>query len=567
MKNLEIAQIFEEIADILEIQEVEWKPQAYRKAAMSIRSLSEDIEDVCNKRRLKDISGIGENIARKIEEIIKTGRLKYFERLKKQMPAGFGQLMNIPGIGPKTAKILVDKLKIKSKKDLLKAIKKKRLRNIEGFGEKTEQEILEGLNIIKTERHLLGDMLKIAREIKDELAGLKYISAVDIAGSLSRMKETIKDIDILAISSDHTKVMDFFTKMNDVKKVIVKGNTKTSVLLTNNIQVDLRVVDKKNYGSALQYFTGSKDHGINVRRIAIKHGYKLSEYGLFKGKRNVVAGKPEKDIYKKLGMQWPAPELREDSGEIDAALKNKLPKLIELKDINGDLHVHTKWSDGNNTIEEMARNAISLGYKYICISDHSKGLKIANGLTEKRLRNQLKEIDKVNKKLKKIHIFKGAEVDIKKNGNLDINKDMLKQLDIIIGSVHSGFKSSELEMTKRILNAMDNPNVNIIGHPTGRLLFKRNPYNINLEKIFEKAKERNIALEINAMPHRLDLNDVNARAAKDYGVKMVINTDAHAKVNMNYMELGVGVARRAWCEKSDIINSYSVKKLERFLDK
>ena len=565
MKNLEIARIFEEVADILEILEVQWKPQAYRKAAINIRSLSEGIEEVYKEGRLEDIPGVGENIAKKIEEIIRTGNLKYLEKLHKQVPKELEMLMNIPGVGPKTAKILVDRLKIKNKRDLVKAIKEKRLRRLKGFGEKTEKEILEGLDIIKTKRHLLGDVLKIAREIRDDIKTLKCVKTADIAGSLSRMKETIGDIDILAMSSDYVNVMDFFTEMDYVKKVIVKGDTKSSVLLKNDIQVDLRVVDKKSYGSALQYFIGSKEHGIIVRKIAIKKGYKLSEYGLFKGKRNVAANKPESEIYRKLGMQWPAPELREDRGEIEAALKKKLPKLIELKDIKGDLHVHTNWSDGGNTIEEMAKHAAKLGYRYICISDHSSSMRVANGMDDKRLMRQLREIDKLNSGNNRIRILKGAEVDIKKDGSLYASDDLLKELDVVIASVHSGFKSNEDDMTKRVLKAMDNRHVNILGHPTGRLLFRRNPYEINLDKVFEKAKDEGIALEINAEPARLDLNDVNARAANDFGVNMVINTDAHSIDGLGNMELGVGVARRGWCDKKDMINTYSLKRLERFL--
>jgi len=569
MKNKEVAEIFYEIADILEIQGVQWKPNAYRKAAQNIESLSEDIADICKKGKLEDIPGVGENISKKIEEIIKTGKLKYFEKLKKQVPVELEKLMSIQDIGPKTAKLLYDKLKIKSIKDLKKAIKKHKLRKLKGMAEKTEQDISEGIKTVETsrKRHLLGFMLPTASEIEDKLKSLKEVKQISLAGSIRRRKETIRDIDILVSTKNPNKVIDFFTKLENVKRVLAKGSTKASVKLKDdNIQVDIRAISNDVFGSALQYFTGSKEHSIKLRKIAIKKGYKLSEYGLFKGKR-IIAGKKEVDVYKKLGLPYIEPELREDQGEIEAALKNKLPKLVKYNEIKGDLHVHTKWSDGSDTIEQIAKAAKERGYKYLAICDHAGKLKIANSLDGRRLLKQIKEIDKLNKKFKNFVILKGAEVDIRKDGSLAIDNNILKKLDIVTASVHSGFKSSEKDMTDRIVKAIENPYVNVIGHPTGRLLQKRNPYSVNLEKLFTAAKDNNVALEINAMPDRLDLNDINSRAAKEKGVKLAIGTDSHSKEQLHFIELGVSVARRSWCSSKDVLNCLSYSKLIKWFKK
>ena len=570
MKNLEIARMFYEMAYILEMQNVQWKPQAYRHAAKSIEALSEDIEDVAKRWKLREISGVGEKLAEKIEEYIKTGKIKEYARLKASVPKGIEDFMQIPGMGPKKAKALVEKLKISTLKQLEEAAKKHKIQNIEGFGEKTEEDILKGLEMKKkgSERMLLGYALPIANDIISKLKSLKEVHKISMAGSVRRMKETIGDLDILVTSSNHDKVMDFFTKMKDVKNVLAKGTTKSAVVLKNGLQVDVRVLDDRSFGSALNYFTGSKEHNVKLREFAIKKGYKLSAYGLFNRKTNKqVAGKTEEEVYAKLGLPYIEPELREDRGEIDAAMKRKLPKLIALKDIKGDLHVHTKYTDGDNTIEEMALAAKKRGYEYICISDHSQSQHISHGLNPKMLEKQLAEIKKVQKKISGIKILAGSEVDIKADGTLDLPDSTLKKLDVVIASVHSGFKSPKEVMTKRIVKALQNPYVTILAHPTGRLINEREPYAVDLDAVFDAAKKYNVALEINSFPDRLDLNDSNIINAKKKGCRFAIETDAHSTDQLHLIGLGVATARRGWVEKKDVINTLSLKELEKRLKK
>lgn len=568
MKNPEIASLFYEIADMLEMQNVQWKPQAYRKAAKGLEALGEDVEEIYKKEGIKGfrkIPGVGEKLALKIEQYIKTGRIKEYERLKKSMPAHLNELMAVSSLGPKKAVILNKKLGIESVEDLEKAIKQHRIAKIFGFGAKTEENILKGIELMKRgrERKLLGIVLPIARDIAEKLRKLKEVDKIEIGGSIRRRKETIRDIDILITSKKPAPVMDLFTSLPDVDRVLAKGATKSSVILKNNMQVDLRVLDPKSFGAALQYFTGNKEHNIMMRERAIKKGLKLSEYGLFNKKTNkLVAGKTEEEVYKKLGLPYIEPELRENTGEIDAALNKKLPKVIGYNDIKGDLHVHSKYSDGDDSIEDIADYAKKIGYEYICISDHSKSQHIAHGIDEERLLKQLEEIKKINKKLKNFRIFTGSEVDIKSDGSLDFSDDILKKLDVVIASVHSGFKSSKEEMTKRVVKALKNENVDIFGHPTGRLINEREAYEIDLNEVFNVAKERkNLFLEINAFPSRLDLNDANVKLAVSKGLKLAINTDSHSTTQMHYMELGIATARRGWAEKKDIINCLGLKEI------
>ncbi len=568
MKNMFVAKVLYEIADMLEMQDVEFKPQAYRRAARNIESMSEPIEDYVKADNLKEIPGVGEGIAKKIKELVETGRLRYYEKLKKQIPMDFEGMMNIEGMGPKTVKLLYKELKIKTLKDMERAAKQQKIRKIKGLGPKTEQTILENIELArqKKKRVLLGFALSIAEDIKMQLQKHPAVKEVEIAGSLRRMKETIRDIDILVTSNQPTAVADFFTSMDDVEKVIVKGPTKCSVRLKNGMQSDMRIIKSRSFGSALMYFTGSKEHNIALRRLAMSKGWKLSEYGLFKGSRQ-IAGKNEREVYKKLGMQFIPPEMRENSGEINAALKGKLPKLIGYNGIRGDLHMHTKWSDGANTIEEMAIAAKSLGYEYICISDHAGRMRIAGGLNERQLRKQGKEIDEVNKRLKGITVLKGAEVDIERNGKLSINNVTLKEMDIVIASIHSIFRQSKEETTKRLIAAMENEHVDIIGHPTGRKINKKKPSELDLKRLFEASKRTNTLLEINAHPKRMDLSDINTRAAVDAGCKLVINTDAHSKENLKFMRLGIAVARRGWAERKHIVNTLPLNKFLRTLKK
>ena len=573
MINQELAKIFYEIAEYLEMQGVSFKPYAYQKAALTLETLEESAEDIYHKDGLKGlekIPGVGESIALKMEEYLKTGKIKYYQKLKKQTPVKIDELTAIEGMGPQKIKILYEKLKIKDLKDLEKAAQSHKIAPLFGFGEKTEKNILEGIKFLKRSkgRFLLGEILPIAKEIYQKLENLKEVEKVDMAGSLRRRQETIGDVDFLVISENPKKVMDFFVSLPGVIKVWGKGMTKASVRMSNGFDMDIRVVPKNSYGAALQYFTGSKDHNIVVRKIAMEKGLKLSEYGLFRGSK-MIAGKTEEEIYKALGMNWISPEMRENRGEIEAALKNNLPKIIDYNDIKGDLHCHSNWDGGENTIIEMADKAVEMGYEYIGISDHTKFLRIENGLDEKQLLEQHEEIDKLNSKFQilnsKFHILHGCETNILNDGSVDIKDEVLKKLDFVIAGVHSNFKLSKEKMTARIIKAMKNPNIDIISHPTGRIIKKRDEYQIDFNEILKVAKQTGTILEINAHPVRLDLNDRNIRRAKEMGVKMIINTDAHHRDQMKLMEFGIAQARRGWAEKKDIINTQPVEKLLEYL--
>ncbi|MBI2650754.1 DNA polymerase/3'-5' exonuclease PolX [Candidatus Woesearchaeota archaeon] len=570
MKNLEVAELLNEIADYLEFANEPFKIRAYRKAALVIEGLSEDIEQVWKESRLMELPGVGEGIAKKIDDFLKNGKSKYLQELKKATPVDMESLGKIEGIGPKTILKLYKELKVKTVADLEKAAKKGKIQKISGLGPTVEQNILKSIEFARktSERVPLGFALSSAEEVVRMLKTLKEVQKVSIAGSTRRMKETIGDIDILATSKAPEKVIEFFTKMPNVADVLAKGPTKSSVRLKEGIQVDIRVLDDNIFGAALLYFTGNKEHNILLRRIAIEKGLKLSEYGLFDNKTNrIVAGRTEEDVYKKLGMGYIEPEMREDEGEIELAQHNMLPKLIGYNDIKGDLQMHTRWSDGSNTIEEMALAAKKLGYEYICITDHTGRLAIANALDEKRILEQRKDIDKINKKIRGIKILQGVEVNIKDDGTLDMPGKVLKQLDIVVASIHSGFKNPKEKITKRMLKAMENENVDIIAHPTGRLITKRESYDIDLDRIFEAAKKTNTIMEINAYPERMDLRDAHVRAAVKAGVKLAISTDAHNADQLHFMKLGIGTARRGWATKNDIINTRSLKEMLKSLKK
>ncbi|MEM2174993.1 MAG: DNA polymerase/3'-5' exonuclease PolX [Candidatus Micrarchaeia archaeon] len=564
--NLEIARIFYEMADILEMQNVEWKPRAYRKAAKAIESLPIEVDEIYKKEGidgLKKIPGVGERLAKKIEEYIKTGKISEYEELKKSLPRGLEKLLEIPGLGPKKIMVLYKKLGVKSIEDLKRVIEEGKVARLPGFGEKSQENILRGIEIFERgqERLLLSTAINISNEIINELKSVGGVEKIEAVGSLRRMKETVGDIDILVVAKDPMKVMNKFTSLKNVERVLAKGEKKSMVILSGNIQADVRVFNKDEFGAALQYFTGNKEHNIELRKIAISKGYKLNEYGLFKGNKK-IAGEDEKKIYEILVSNYIPPELRENRGEIKAAIENKLPKLVEMKDIKGDFHVHTKYSDGDDTIEEIARAAMK-NYEFINICDHSKSQHVANGMEEERLLKQIDEIKSLRKKLK-FNIFAGCEVDILKNGELDYEDEILKKLDIVTVAVHSGFKMSEKEMTERIITALNNKHVKIFTHPSGRLINKRLPYQVNMEKIFEVAKKNKIALEIDAFPDRLDLTDVNVKLAKEMGIKITIGTDAHSATQLHYMNLGVAVARRGWAEKKDIINCWEIEKIKEY---
>ena len=573
MLNYDLAQIFYEIADFLDIEGVAWKPQAYRKAARTIENLQEDVEEIYNEKGIKgllEIEGIGQALAEKIEEYIHTGELKDYSKLKKSLPKGISELLEIGGLGPKKVAILYQKLKIKNIKELEFAIKKNKVAEMPGFGQKTQENILAGIQLHKhgTERMLLGEALPIARQLVSELKKLKEAQQIEIAGSLRRKKETIGDIDILISSKNPVKVMDKFTSLSYVKRILAKGPTKSSVYLSSDIQVDLRVIDPKVFGAALQYFTGSKEHNIKLRGIAQNNGYKLSEYGLFNKKTGkLVAGKTEEEIYKKLGRQYIEPELRENYNEIELAKDKKLPKLVELKDIKGDFHMHTIASDGANTAEEMALAAKKFGYEYIAITDHTKYDRIANGLNEKEMLEHAKRIRDLNKKIKGIKIFAGAEVAILADGSLDFPEDVLKKLDIVVASLHSGFKQDKDAATKRVLKALDNKYVDIFGHPTGRIIHQREPIKFNMPEVLKLCKERKVLLEINSSPSRLDLKDTDIKQAIDIGCKFVIDTDSHAASHFYGLEYGVATARRGWATPDHIVNTKPLNQLHRYFRK
>ncbi len=582
MLNKELAKIFYEIADFLEMDNVQFRPAAYRKVAFVLENLKEDVEDIYlrgGKRALdKEVSGVGESIADKIEEYIKTGKIKYFTRLKKKMPIDIEKLNAIEGLGPKRIKVLYQKLGIKTLDDLEKSAKKGEIAALFGFGQKTEKNILEGINFLKKSkgRFLLADILPAVQDITEKLQSLKETEKVSVAGSVRRGKETIGDIDLLVVTKNPKKVMEFFVSLPGVIKVWGRGETKSSVRLKQGFDVDLRVVPMKSYGSALQYFTGSKEHNIITRKLAISKGLKLNEYGVFK-QNKMIAGKDEIGVYRALGIPWMPPELRENQGEIRAAIREAkgkpdgLPKLIELDDIKGDLHCHSDWGIGDYSIKELAQIAMNMGYQYLGISDHTKFLRIERGLNEKQLLAQSKEIDKLNKDLEKkgvnFTILKGAEVNILNEGQLDISDNVLATLDYVIAGVHSSFKMKQEAMTQRIVRAIENPHVDIISHPTGRIIQKRDEYQIDFEKVLEAAKRNKTVLEINSHPRRLDLHDRNIRKAKKAGVKMVINSDTHYFNQLSYMKFGVIQARRGWAEKEDIINTWSLNNLLKVFER
>lgn len=568
MKNKEIAEIFYDIADILEMKGVSFKPQAYRRAAMAIENLSEDIAEIVKKGQVKEVPGVGESIAKKIEEFLKTGRIKNYEDLKKGLPKHIFELMEVPGLGPKRIKLLHEKLKISSLKDLDRAVKTHKISKLATFGAKSEEDIRKGLELVKRgqERILLGNAIPIALEIEKRLKVLKEVKSIERAGSLRRRKETVGDHDILVTSDKPDEIMDFFTKMKDVERVYAKGPTKSSVLLKSGLQVDLRVVAPESFGAALQYFTGNKEHNIVLRDMAKKKGWRLNEYGLFDMKKNKqIAGKTEEDIYEALHLKIMPPEMRENTGEIEAAMKGKIPKLISYGSLRGDFHTHTRHTDGNNTVLEMVEAAKKLGYEYIVISDHSPSERIANGNTPEEMLAEIKEIRQVDKKVKGIKAFAGSEVDILPNGSLDFDDEILKKLDIVVASVHSRFKSSKVEMTKRICTALENNKyVDILGHPTGRLIHKREPYDVDLKKVFRTAVENKVLLEINSQPSRLDIKDVFIKGAKELGAMFAIDSDAHHTSSLGFVELGIAMARRGWLEQKHVVNTLPLKQLPKF---
>lgn len=570
MKNQEIAGIFNEIADLLEIKgENPFRIRAYRRAAQNIEGLAKDVAGL-SKEELLEIPGIGHDLADKIQEYITTGKIKSHEDLKKEVPEGLAALLTVPSLGPKTAKLLYERLKIKDIDELEHLAREHKLTGLPGIKDKTEENILRGIEMIKRgkERQPLSRVLPIASDIVTHLKKNTHVEKINIAGSLRRSKDTVKDIDILAASTNPHDVMKAFVHLPHVKEVLMQGPTKSSIITHEGIQVDLRVVEDESFGAALAYFTGSKEHNIRLREMAVKKGLKINEYGIFREKDNKkLGGQDENDVYKILGLPYIPPELREDTGEVESALKGSLPKLIELKDIKGDLHVHSKQSDGSHTFEELIKAARDRGYEYIAITDHSKGLGVARGLSEERVMGEKKEIEAINKKLKGFKLIMGIEVDIRSDGRMDFSDEVLEKMDIVVASIHSGFRQSKEQITKRIVSAMKNPYVSIIAHPTGRLIGERDPYEIDMDYILKIAKETETAMEINAYPLRLDLNDIYAKKAKELGIKFVISTDTHVISQFDYMSYGVSIAKRGWLEKEDVLNTMRYDNLIKVLQR
>lgn len=566
--NAEISVVFNKIADLLEIKgDNPFRIRAYRNAAASIEMFGKDVS-VLSSDELVEIPGIGKDLAAKIGEFIKTGHIEMLEKLKLEFPEGLISLLNVPGVGPKTAGLIYKKYHIDNIDDLEKTARKHKLASIPGIRDKTEANILRGIQMLKRvkERHPLGRVLPLANNIVAYLSANARVRQISIAGSIRRWKETINDIDIISTSEKPRMAMNVFTGMPGVREVLMKGPTKSSVLLEEGIQADLRVVDEDSFGAALLYFTGSKSHNIRLRELALRSGMKINEYGIFSEKKGEkLGGKSEGDIYRVLGLQYIPPEMREDRGEIDAAASGVLPHLVEIRDIRGDLHIHTDWSDGKDGIEDIVNEAVKKGYRYMAITDHSKGLGIAGGLSAERLQEQRKLIDAINRKQKRIRLLAGVEVNIMTDGSLDMGLEVLQKLDIVIASVHSGFSQSREQITGRIVTAMRNPLVSVICHPTGRLIGEREGYEIEMDEILRVAAETGTAIEINAFPMRLDLQDTYVRSAKMLGVPLVISTDSHHTGQFDNMVFGVSVARRGWLERSDVLNTLDHGRLIKWL--
>ena len=569
MKNAEIAARFSEIADFLEIKgENPFRVRAYRRAAQTMEGLAEDVAAVADRGGLLEIPGIGKDLAGKIQEFLQCGAVEYLEGLRREIPVGVVELMRIHGVGPKTAKLLYEQAGVDSVEKLEELAKEHKLTGIPGIQAKTEENILKGIAVWRggRERTPLGAALTLAETILETLRGLDEVDQISTAGSLRRMKETVKDIDILVTSKTPARIMEVFVGLPNVAEVLAHGETKSSLRLRENIQVDLGVVGLDCFGAALQYFTGSKQHNIRVRELAQRRELKVSEYGVFDGRSGKrVAGVTEEDVYRAVGLPFIPPELREDTGEIDAALADRLPTLVALADIRGDLQLHTTWSDGAHSLADLAAGVQAKGYQYMAVTDHSKSVTVAKGMDEARVVQMIAEVRSLNRRLKGFRVLAGCEVDILADGSLDFPDEILAQLDLVQVSVHSRFKMSREEMTARIVRGVRHPLVHILGHPTGRLIGERAAYEVDMEAVLQAARAAGIAVEINASPSRLDLNDLHARRAKDLGIPITISTDAHAMPQLDFMRYGVAVARRAWLTPGDVLNTLPDRDLVSWL--
>jgi DNA polymerase (family 10) len=571
-RNSEVAKVLKEIAILLEIEgKDKFKPRAYYRAVRTVGALGEDIEAVARRDELTSIPGVGKGLAGLIKAYLESGKVEILDELRAKIPVKVMELEAIPGLGPKKIKLLYDELGVTDLDSIEKAAEEDKISVLKGMGTKTQDQILAGIQLVRSglKRTLYADAQPLVDRILEVVRQVSGVRRAEVAGSFRRCRETVGDLDFLVDADDAEPVMNAFVNMTDVVDIIAQGSTKSSVRLKSNLAVDLRVLPADSYGAGLQYFTGNVDHNVQLRGIARKKKLRLNEYGLFKGeKKRKIAGETEEGIYDALGMAWVTPELRENTGEVEAAQKGELPTLIELKDIRGDLHSHTDQSDGSHPIEEMLDAADAMKYKYYCVSDHTQSLTIANGMDETRLLKRIDEIDDLNASGKwKMKILKGAEVDILAAGDLDIHDDVLEQLDIVTASIHSRMKDDKKTMTERVCSALETKHVHILGHPTGRLIHKRPEFEIDLERVFESAKSNNVAMELNAHPSRLDLNPGNLRAAVRMGLKIAINTDAHKIFELDNMKFGVYQARRGWITKEDVLNTYPLKKLLKAIKK
>jgi DNA polymerase (family 10) len=572
MKNAAIAKVFQDMADLLELKgENKFKIHAYQRAARAIEYLPKEIEIMLEEGEdLQTIPGVGEAIAKKTIELVDTGKLGAYEELKAEFPEGITRLLEIPGIGPKTANKLSTELGIMSVDELEKAIEDGRVAKLFRLGDKTADNILQQIQAVrrKDQRIPIGEALPVVDEVLGALRTLPGVKNLTAAGSLRRFKETVGDIDLMGTADNPEEVINAFVNLPQIREVVAKGPTKATVILPGGLQADLRMVEHDSFGSLLQYFTGSKQHNITLRTREQKRGLKLSEYGITDVKTDKLEKfANEEAFYRRLGLQYIPPEIREDQGEIELAEKGEVPKLIELSDIKGDTHVHTDWSDGRDSIEDMAKAAKALGYQYLAITDHSAGRGIAHGLSEERLKKQIKEIKRLNERLKGIRIFTGTEVDIRADGSIDLPDKLLADLDVVVAAIHSAMNQSQEQITRRIVGAIENPHIDIIAHPTCRLLGEREPVAVDMEAVFRAAIKYNKALEINAMPSRLDLKDIHIYRARELGVKLIMGTDAHSTEHLGFIRFGIGIARRGWCQAKDILNTRPIKEMLAFLRK
>ncbi len=556
MSNQELAEMFYDIADMLDIEGVQWEPRAYRKAAMTISTLSIDIKQVYLEGKLLELEGVGASIAKSVEEYVKTGKMSKYESLKKRYPFDLATFRKIQGMGPKRAYALYKRLRVKNIDDLKRVLEENKVSALEGFGQKSQEQLRHNFEIfmkVKEERQMLGYVIDYLEALVEELKKSWLFDSVEVAGSARRMKETVGDFDILATSKTPRKCMDFFANLKEVREVIVKGDTKTSVKLDIGLNCDMRIVEDKSFGAALQYFTGSKDHNVKLRKIAISKGLKLNEYGLFKGSR-VVASLTEKDVYNALGLDVMAPELRENMGEVEAAQSHSLPDIVKYNEILGDLHSHTKDSDGLNSLEDMAAAAKALGHKYIAITNHSKSLPVANGLDSKRFDELNARIDKLNKK-SDLKVLKGVELEILKDGSLDLPASFLKKMDFVVGAVHQWTKMDRKTLTDRVVKAVQSGLITTLAHPTGRKIGERNAFDMDYTKVFQVCRDNDVFLEIDGFPDRSDLSYDMVKRAKEYGVKFSLGSDAHRKDQLRFIRMSAAIARRGWLAKKDVINT------------